>query len=120
MKNLVRIEEFAMFLLTVLAFAQTEFAWWWFPLLILAPDVSMIGYAFNNKTGATVYNIFHHKATAIGVFIAGYITGTPWLELVGVILFAHSSMDRIFGYGLKFSDSFKHTHLGKIGGSGFK
>lgn len=24
-------------------------------------------------------------------------------------------MDRIFGYGLKYSDDFKHTHLGMIG-----
>ena len=32
-----------------------------------------------------------------------------------IILFAHISMDRIFGYGLKFNDSFFNTHLGKIG-----
>jgi|GEM_PF-4046304 len=24
-------------------------------------------------------------------------------------------MDRIFGYGLKFGDNFRHTHLGGIG-----
>lgn len=117
MKSLIRLEELAMFLLAVFAFAQTEFAWWWFPILLLTPDFSMIGYAFDNKAGAIVYNIFHHKATAIGVFVAGYLVGIAWLELAGIILFAHSSMDRIFGYGLKFSDSFKHTHLGRIGGN---
>lgn len=31
------------------------------------------------------------------------------------ILFGHSAMDRIFGYGLKFNDNFKNTHLGWIG-----
>lgn len=35
--------------------------------------------------------------------------------LAGVILFAHASMDRIFGYGLKYADDFKHTHLQEIG-----
>jgi len=35
--------------------------------------------------------------------------------LVGIILFSHSAMDRVFGYGLKYPDSFKNTHLGKIG-----
>ena len=25
-------------------------------------------------------------------------------------------MDRMFGYGLKYDDAFKHTHLGWIGG----
>ncbi|TAG51385.1 MAG: DUF4260 family protein, partial [Runella slithyformis] len=31
---------------------------------------------------------------------------------IGIILFAHSAMDRIAGYGLKYEDAFKHTHLG--------
>ena len=37
--------------------------------------------------------------------------------LGGLILFGHSSMDRILGYGLKYPDSFEHTHLGMIGKS---
>jgi hypothetical protein len=37
------------------------------------------------------------------------------LSVIGVILFGHSAMDRIFGYGLKFDDDFKNTHLGRIG-----
>jgi hypothetical protein len=35
--------------------------------------------------------------------------------LAGIILFAHSSMDRLFGYGLKYFTGFSDTHLGKIG-----
>lgn len=112
MKNIIRSEELAMFLLSIWLFAQTDFYWWWFPVLLLAPDLSMIGYVADNRIGAAVYNMFHHKGTAIIVFIAGYWAGIAWLELAGIILFAHSSMDRIFGYGLKFADSFKHTHLG--------
>jgi hypothetical protein len=30
----------------------------------------------------------------------------------GTLLFTHASFDRILGYGLKYFDSFKHTHLG--------
>jgi hypothetical protein len=30
-------------------------------------------------------------------------------------MLGHSSADRILGYGLKYSDSFHHTHLGWIG-----
>lgn len=115
MKNIIRIEEFGMLLLSIVLFAQTGFAWWWFPLLILVPDVSMIGYAVNNRVGALVYNLFHHKAVAILVYFAGFFAGIPVLELAGAILFGHSSMDRMFGYGLKFKNSFKHTHLGWIG-----
>ena len=35
-----------------------------------------------------------------------------WFPL---LLLAHTSMDRVMGYGLKHTDSFQHTHLGRIG-----
>ena len=37
------------------------------------------------------------------------------VQLVGIILFSHSAMDRAMGYGLKFDKGFKFTHLGEIG-----
>ncbi len=37
------------------------------------------------------------------------------LIVTGLILYGHASLDRIFGYGLKFGNSFQHTHLGWIG-----
>jgi hypothetical protein len=37
------------------------------------------------------------------------------LALAGVIMLGHSSFDRVLGYGLKYGDSFRHTHLGWIG-----
>ena len=37
-----------------------------------------------------------------------------WRMLAGIILFGHSSFDRILGYGLKYTDSFKNTHLGSL------
>jgi hypothetical protein len=37
------------------------------------------------------------------------------LQLTGVILFGHSSMDRMMRYGLKYFTGFRFTHLGKIG-----
>ncbi len=114
-KSLIKIEELAMFLFAGFLFWTTDFAWWWFPALLLLPDISMVGYAINNKTGAYLYNIAHHKGLALMVYIVGYFLGFATIELIGIILFAHSSMDRLFGYGLKYIDSFKNTHLGKIG-----
>lgn len=115
MKYIIRLEELGMFLLSILMFAQTGFVWWWFPALLLVPDISIIGYAISNRTGAIVYNILHHKGIAIFMYAVGYLAEERYLELAGAILFGHSSMDRLFGYGLKFFDSFRHTHLGSIG-----
>lgn len=115
MKNLLKAEEIGMLLLSVFMFALTDFAWWWFPALLLLPDLSMVGYLFNSRSGALLYNFFHHKGIAILFYMVGYTTGEPYLALTGSVLFGHASMDRIFGFGLKYADSFKRTHLGHIG-----
>lgn len=116
MRNLLRLEELLMFGLAVYLFAGLPFSWWWFPLLLLTPDLGMLGYLVGNRWGAGTYNLTHHKGLAVGLFLLGIYAGTPALQLVGTIMFGHSSLDRIFGYGLKRSDSFHHTHLGWIGG----
>jgi hypothetical protein len=115
MKNIIRVEEAAMFGLAVLMFAETNFLWWLFLVFLLVPDISMLGYLFSSKIGAFMYNLFHHKGIAIFIYFLGYVAEERYLELAGAILFGHSSLDRIFGYGLKFTDNFKHTHLGRIG-----
>ncbi len=115
MKNLLKLEELAQLILAIILFNQLDYAWWIFIACILLPDVSMIGYMFNTKLGAFLYNLFHHKLLAIAVLAVGLWLHHSPLTLAGIILFAHSAMDRIFGYGLKFDDSFKNTHLGKIG-----
>lgn len=111
MKNLIRIEELFLFLLSIYLFSNLNFAWWWFPLLLLVPDIGMIGYLINTKIGAVAYNIVHHRALSISIYIVASILLMPVLQLVGLIMFAHSTMDRIFDYGLKYNDDFKHTHL---------
>ena len=101
-----------MFGLSIYLFHQTDFAWWWYIALILAPDIGMLGYIAGPRVGAMLYNLFHHKAIAVVVLVAGWHFSSEWLELSGIILVGHSGMDRVFGYGLKYPDSFHHTHLG--------
>lgn len=115
MKTLLKLEEVAQFLLSIVLFSQLPFAWWWFPALILVPDLGMLGYLINPKIGAYAYNLVHHKAVAIAIGAAGFLLGSPVLLLTGVILFGHSAMDRMMGYGLKYEDSFNHTSLGMTG-----
>ena len=72
----------------------------------------MLGYIVNTKIGAYSYNIFHHKAVA-GIFLMlGFLLSDNYFLLAGLLLLAHSSFDRILGYGLKYTDNFKHTNLG--------
>ncbi|MCV2485978.1 DUF4260 domain-containing protein [Flavobacterium sp. SH_e] len=115
MKTVLKLEEVALFILGIFLFNRLNYEWWWFLALILAPDLSMIGYVFGNKAGAFLYNVFHHKGIALLIYAVGFYLSIEIVQLAGIILFSHSAMDRIFGYGLKYKKGFKYTHLGEIG-----
>jgi len=126
MKNLLRLEEFAQFLVCLLALVMHDVPWWAYLLLVIGPDIGMLGYLVNVRVGAMTYNVLHHKGVAVLVAAGSFgseflnmLAATPniasTLLIVAIILYGHASMDRIFGYGLKFGDSFQHTHLGWIG-----
>ena len=115
MKTTLKLEELVMLLLGAWAFSLQDLSWWWFIGLFLAPDIGMLGYVVSNKTGAFLYNIFHYKGIAILIGLIGYYLKLQELEIAGIILFAHSSFDRLLGYGLKYEKGFKFTHLGEIG-----
>lgn len=115
MNTLIKLEEAALLLLSIYMFSLLDYAWWWFPALLLVPDLSMAGYAFGNKAGAWLYNLFHHRGVAIAIYFIGIYLVNNTVLLAGVILFAHCCMDRMFGYGLKYESGFKFTHLGEIG-----
>jgi hypothetical protein len=115
MKRLIQLEELLMLGLGVYLFSRLDYAWWLFLVLFLAPDLSMLGYLANPQVGAFTYNLVHHKGTGVAVYVLGVMLAIPALQFAGALLFAHSSFDRVFGYGLKYPDAFQHTHLGMIG-----
>lgn len=115
MKNLLKLEEGAQFVGALYLFSTLTYAWWVFPVCLLLPDLSALGYLLGNRWGAYSYNFFHHKLVAVVVLIIGFSLHFPPLSLAGCILFGHSALDRVFGYGLKYTTGFQHTHLGDIG-----
>lgn len=115
MRILLKLEEVLMLLLGVYLFGLLDYSWWWFAGLILAPDIGMLGYLLGDRAGAIGYNLFHHKGLAIAIYFFGVYLSLPLLQLIGVILFSHASLDRVMGYGLKYNKGFKYTHLGEIG-----
>ncbi len=115
MKWTLKIEELAFFALALYVYSTLDYSWVFFLLLLLTPDLSALGYLVNPRVGAFTYNFFHHRALALLLYFIGYKIDSSILLLIAVILFAHSSMDRLFGYGFKYPDSFQNTHLGPIG-----
>jgi Domain of unknown function (DUF4260) len=115
MKTILKLEEAAQLLVAAYLAMQLPFAGWVYWALFLTPDISMLGYLVNTRTGAFTYNLVHHKGVALIIYLVGLIIASTVWQFVGLFLFGHSAFDRIFGYDLKYNDSFKNTHLGWIG-----
>ncbi|WP_090240170.1 DUF4260 domain-containing protein [Lentibacillus halodurans] len=113
-KLLLHIEGFMVLLLTICLYVFFEFSWVWFFVLLLAPDLSMLGYLINHKTGAWIYNIFHTYSLSIGIVLFGFLLTNSILLALGLIMTAHISMDRMIGYGLKYPSGFKENHLNRV------
>jgi hypothetical protein len=115
----IKIEEAA--ITAVAIYFLTKFnlglpVWLWV-LLFFSPDLSMLGYLVNTRVGAFTYNLFHHRGVALALVAAGFMLHLDILITGGILLAAHSSFDRMLGYGLKYPDDFKHTSSGWMGNS---
>ena len=112
---ILRAEAMALFVAGVLAYLQLNGNSLWLLPLLLAPDISMVGYLGGPRLGAITYNLVHNLATALVVLAIGWFAAIASLALFGAILVAHVGMDRTLGYGLKLPTDFRDTHLGRIG-----
>ncbi len=112
---LQRLEGLAFLVISLYLFASTGESWWLFGLLILLPDLSMIGYAGGPVLGARIYNLGHALLGPAALLVWSITTPYPLATALGAIWLAHIGVDRAAGYGLKLTAGFKHTHLGVIG-----
>lgn len=111
----LRAEGIAAFVGGVAAWLALGGAWPWLVVFILAPDLSMAGYLVGPHAGAITYNIAHNWATGGLVLGIGLALTLPVVVFAGLVLVAHTGMDRALGYGLKYPTAFGDTHLGRIG-----
>jgi hypothetical protein len=111
----LRVEAMALFIAGVLLYLQLNGHPLWLLPLLLAPDVSMLGYLGGPRLGAIGYNLVHNLAIGLAALAIGWFAAIAPLALAGAILIAHVGMDRALGYGLKLPTDFKDTHLGRIG-----
>lgn len=111
---MLRAEGAAMLAGSVLLYWANGVSWWLFALLLLAPDVSMVGYLAGPRVGAALYNAFHSYPLPAALGIFGLLAGAPLAVSVALVWFAHIGMDRLVGYGLKYPTGFKDTHLQRV------
>jgi hypothetical protein len=111
---LLRLESLLVLSASVVVY-RTAFhgPWWLFAVLFLVPDISLLGYAAHGRRrlAATVYNTGHNYILPAVTGLAGWGWGSLRAEQVAGIWIAHIAFDRVLGYGLKFSEGFKPTHI---------
>ncbi|AZB42716.1 DUF4260 family protein [Bacillus sp. FJAT-42376] len=102
------------FIVCLLFYIQLDYSILLFILLLFVPDLTMLGYLINTKIGSIFYNLGHSLIIPFILVTIAYLTGASSLMMIVIIWISHIYMDRALGYGLKYNDSFKNTHLQKI------
>lgn len=112
---LLRLEGLAIAFATALLYARTGANWWLFAALWLTPDLSMLGYLGGSCRGARIYNAFHTYVGPAVLGLSALLMQAQGAIPIALIWANHIAVDRLLGYGLKYSDGFGYTHLGRAG-----
>ena len=113
-KKVLHAEYGMAFLFLLFIYIQLDFSLWLFFLLLLVPDVTMVGYMMNTRVGALFYNVGHSFILPIVCCGLSISFSNEIGLMLGLIWLAHIFMDRCFGYGLKYPHAFKETHMQKV------
>ncbi len=98
----------------VVLYFHLGYPWWLFLVLILAPDLSMGGYAAGPVVGRATYDAAHTYALPVALAAIGVLADAEVAVQIGLIWTAHIGVDRAIGYGLKYRTGFKDTHLQRV------
>lgn len=112
--RIVRIENGVAFLISFYIYMYLDFPIWMFFVFLLAPDITAMGYIFNKNIGSQIYNVGHNLILPLLLALSYLYFSLDYLLITAIIWSAHIYMDRLFGYGLKYKDSFNKTHIQKI------
>jgi hypothetical protein len=112
--RLLRLEGLAVFLAATGSFVTLDGAWWLYLLLVLLPDLGMVGYLGGPRVGSWTYNATHLYVWPLALAGGGLAFGAELAVFGGLVWAAHIGADRALGYGLKEPTGFGDTHLGSL------
>ena len=112
--RLLRLEGLAVLIGALVVYFDAGFGWLLLLVLVLAPDLSMLGYLAGPAIGAVGYDAVHTYVLPTTLAVAGVLGESETAIQIALIWFAHIGVDRFLGYGLKYPSSFKDTHLQRV------
>lgn len=108
---ILHVEGAAVAVAAVALYFHAGYTWWLLVVLVLAPDLTLVGYLAGRRVGAAIYNVAHTSMPPVALGAVGAIAGTDIAVQLALIWITHIGIDRAIGYGLKYPTSFKETHL---------
>jgi hypothetical protein len=111
---LLRAEGIAVAAAAVTLYFHEGYEWWLLVVLVLAPDLSMLGYLAGPRVGAVTYDLVHTYVAPVLLATAGVIWDSYTALKLALIWLTHIGVDRAVGYGLKYPSDFKDTHLQRV------
>lgn len=115
-RMLLRIEGLILFAVATAGyFALSGHPWWLYFVLFLVPDLALIVFAVDRRTGAIVYDALHTTVGPLVLLALMFATSATLWGALAAIWLAHIGIDRAIGYGLRYPDTPDMTHLGPVG-----
>lgn len=111
---LLRLEGLAVAVAALVLYFHLGYPWWLLALLVLAPDLSMVGYLAGAGAGAAAYDTAHLEALPVALGVAGVLAGSDVAIELALVWLVHVGVDRAVGYGLKYPTRFQDTHLQRV------
>lgn len=112
--SLLRAEGAILLIAATTLYWKEDGSWLLFAVAFFLPDLSVVGYLGGNWVGAATYNAVHSSVLPVALAVIGVVTDGSLLTAVALIWLAHIGFDRMVGYGLKYAEGFKETHLARI------
>lgn len=111
---LLRLEGLVVFVLATAAFFSIRSEPLLYVVLVVAPDLSMVGYLSGTAIGSRIYNLFHTYTAPLLLTVAGIWLDRTLLIQAGMAWTAHIGIDRALQYGLKYETGFQDTHMQNV------
>jgi hypothetical protein len=112
--RLLRLEGLAVAAGALVLYFDGGYGWLALALLVLAPDLSALGYVAGPRVGALTYDLAHTYAWPVALGVGGVLAESGTAMQLALIWATHIGVDRLVGYGLKYPTGFKDTHLQRV------
>ena len=111
---LLRLEGAALLAASLVAWWALGGGWGWFVLLLLAPDLCFLALFAGRRVAVVAYNVAHSTVGPLLLLGVAVVAAERFAGLAALVWLAHIGLDRMVGFGLKYSMDRGDTHFRRL------